>query len=176
MKPTEEQACCACLHVDYDPIRNVDGSFTEKWWCRNCFAEFIRKRVSNPKPTEGQREAAGALRRKHGLHYHATDAIAGLLASREAQARREGAREFLGGLQVFQPKGSPPPVAGRMLARWIISEQIRKAAEEGARRMRACALPGILTLEKSSTLATVKFSKTDAEIGSEVAEEVVNGS
>jgi hypothetical protein len=36
-------AACACLKVSYDPIKHDDGSFSERWVCSSCGAEFVRR-------------------------------------------------------------------------------------------------------------------------------------
>lgn len=40
---TDEQACCACLRVRYDPIHHADGFVSERWACTSCGAAFIRR-------------------------------------------------------------------------------------------------------------------------------------
>ena len=35
---------CSCRKVDYIPIRNEDGSYTEQWMCMECKSVFIRNK------------------------------------------------------------------------------------------------------------------------------------
>lgn len=36
-------AGCACLHVDYDPLHNEDGTYSERWQCRYCKTAFVKR-------------------------------------------------------------------------------------------------------------------------------------
>lgn len=36
----ENNACCAHLVVAYQPVGNEDGSFCDRWICRECKSEF----------------------------------------------------------------------------------------------------------------------------------------
>lgn len=38
-------AACACRNPEYNPVRNEDGSFTERWACPDCGSEFVKKAV-----------------------------------------------------------------------------------------------------------------------------------
>ncbi len=33
---------CACLHVEYDPMRLPNGTSRDRWRCKNCGVEFVR--------------------------------------------------------------------------------------------------------------------------------------
>jgi hypothetical protein len=46
-----EREACACLNVSYSPTPNADGSFSERWVCSVCGAEFQRGSVKQPKPS-----------------------------------------------------------------------------------------------------------------------------
>lgn len=37
------KASCACLDVVFIPIHNKDGSYTERWACKDCGNEFVKK-------------------------------------------------------------------------------------------------------------------------------------
>lgn len=37
-----QAAACACLTVKYDPIDNGDGTWTERWRCRDCGMPFAK--------------------------------------------------------------------------------------------------------------------------------------
>lgn len=39
----EEQAYCACLKVDYCPEKVSGGKLRERWWCRDCNTEFVKR-------------------------------------------------------------------------------------------------------------------------------------
>ena len=39
----DNRACCACLNVSFNPIRNEDGSYNERWTCKDCGNEFVKK-------------------------------------------------------------------------------------------------------------------------------------
>jgi hypothetical protein len=38
----EEQACCACLRVKYDPLPVGGNMMTERWVCEDCGTPFVR--------------------------------------------------------------------------------------------------------------------------------------
>lgn len=38
-----DQACCACLHVNYSPLEHADGSMSERWTCDSCGTPFVRR-------------------------------------------------------------------------------------------------------------------------------------
>lgn len=43
---SEEKECiasCSCMGVEFSPIRNEDGSYTERWACKDCGNEFVKK-------------------------------------------------------------------------------------------------------------------------------------
>jgi len=39
----EDKAVCSCMRVKYDPIKNDNGTMTERWKCSNCGREFRKK-------------------------------------------------------------------------------------------------------------------------------------
>jgi hypothetical protein len=55
-KRNETQGCCACLHVEYDPVHNEDGTATERWTCTTSGCEFVRK--SRAEQAELERDEA----------------------------------------------------------------------------------------------------------------------
>lgn len=52
----DDRAGCACLGVVYDPIKNADGTLSERWHCTSCGARFVRDRGADD--TRELREAA----------------------------------------------------------------------------------------------------------------------
>lgn len=41
-KDDMSRVSCSCMGVEYSPIRNEDGSFTERWVCKNCGNQFVK--------------------------------------------------------------------------------------------------------------------------------------
>lgn len=39
----KDRASCSCMGVEFSPIRNKDGSCTERWACKDCGNEFVKK-------------------------------------------------------------------------------------------------------------------------------------
>lgn len=42
-KIDEGKPGCACVKVKYDPVRNENGTCSERWLCLSCKTEFIKK-------------------------------------------------------------------------------------------------------------------------------------
>ena len=42
----EIESKCACLKVEFSPLDNEDGTFTDYWQCVHCGAAFIPKKRS----------------------------------------------------------------------------------------------------------------------------------
>ena len=40
---SEQMAACACLTVKYDPIKNDNGTLTERWRCPSCENTFVKR-------------------------------------------------------------------------------------------------------------------------------------
>lgn len=37
-----DSPACACLHVHYDPERQVEGTLSDRWRCDDCLGSFVR--------------------------------------------------------------------------------------------------------------------------------------
>ena len=65
------KASCACLDVVFIPIHNKDGSYTERWACKDCGNEFVKKRRLSQAEAELQidcrdcREGDGSCDKMH---------------------------------------------------------------------------------------------------------------
>lgn len=63
---SEDQACCACLAVTYQPEQLEGGLTKEVWRCTQCGAEFTRRLYAYEKQIKTLKEQLGIWKRKAG--------------------------------------------------------------------------------------------------------------
>lgn len=60
-----DRACCACLRVEFKPVRHSDGTCTERWCCvLSDEHEFIRRKFATHTIAQAHQDGQEAMREK----------------------------------------------------------------------------------------------------------------